>query len=57
MTIGIATNFPQRETVAFRVFRAVCDPLPTGQLKQKKKAEIESDWTVERHKKVASTAF
>jgi hypothetical protein len=34
-----------------------CDPLPTGQLEQKKEAEIESDWTVEKHKKMASTAF
>jgi hypothetical protein len=48
--------FPQRGTVAFRFF-GVCDPLPTGQLRQKKKAEIESDWTVEKHKKMASTAF
>jgi hypothetical protein len=39
------------------VFWGFCDPLPTGQSKPKNKAEIESDWTVEKHKKMASTAF
>jgi hypothetical protein len=39
------------------VFLEFCDPLPTGQLKQKKKAEIEADWSVEKHKRMASTAF
>jgi hypothetical protein len=36
---------------------SLCDPLPTGQQKRKKQAEIEQDWTVEKHEKRASTAF
>jgi hypothetical protein len=36
---------------------ALCDPLPTEQLKRKNQAEIGQDWTVEKHKKMASTAF
>jgi hypothetical protein len=28
-----------------------CDPLPTGQQKQRNHAEIEPDWTAEKHRK------
>jgi hypothetical protein len=34
-----------------------CDPLPTGQLKTEKRAEIGRDWSPEKREKRASTAF
>jgi len=40
----------------FLVFGTLYDPLPTGQLKREKRAEIESDWKAEEQEKGASTA-
>jgi len=34
---------------------ALCDPLPTGQLKREKRAKIDRDWSLEKLEKRAST--
>ena len=49
MTVCGAANFRRAAFI-------VCDPLPTGQLKQEKKAEIGPDWRAEERGKQASTA-
>jgi hypothetical protein len=57
VTIGIAINFPQRETVAFRVFGQFATLCRPDSYNKKRRLKWSQDWTVEKHKKVASTVF